>query len=218
MKAGSIVVAIVIIIAIVALAYIVTSGKFGSSSSSISISTGSSYTTITNSNTTTANPTCTTTIYQISGGNKSLAVEQVISSLGTGWTSAAQYSSNNTNLTYPNGSKVMVKALGSESFSNGGELLSTEWVAFYNPIDANNYVNSALKSMFPNASNVTTGLQGDSTYMFYSGDAINKGQAAAVIYAHDGPYAILIFNQGTALQLSQAKQLLAYQLSDLNIT
>jgi hypothetical protein len=161
----------------------------------------------------------TTTVPTTNSQNDTLTDGQVVSALGTGWTFASQYNSNvTTKLAYANGTNVTINAWGTANFTHTGELLTDSWYLFESPGSAKNYVNSTFKAMFPNATNVTVGTVGNATYMFYSGDAITKGQAAGYIYAYDGSYGILISNQATVLQLAQAKQLLANQTSDLKLS
>lgn len=180
-------------------------------------------TSVSNQQVTTVPPTSlsttapTTTVLQGKPQNDTLTISQVISSLGTGWTSVAAYNYAASNITAYNGSKMEVQGYGSANFSNGGEFLQTEWVQFQSPQQASNYVNASFKSNYPNGP-TTTQKEGNATYYFYSGESINNGQAASIIYAYHGSYGVFIFNQGTAFPQSTATQLLSAQLTNLGTT
>jgi hypothetical protein len=207
------VVIIVIIIALVAIALFESPGKSTTSLSSTIASTTTPVSSTMAQSTSTAN---TTTIAQGPVQNKTLTESQVISTLGTGWISASQSNYGPSEATLLNGTTEGVQGYGIANFTNGGEFLVTEWVKFQSTSQAAEYANSTFRSSFPTAMNATTGTQGNATYTFYSGSSINKGQAASVIYAHEGTYAVLILNLGTSFPSSVGQQLLAAQLSNLN--
>lgn len=203
---------LVIIIIIVAAAYFSLSAKHGTTSlSTTSLNQGNSNTsTVSN-----ANSTITTTVFPNNVQNRTLTISQVIATLGTGWTAAAQYNGNVNVIVF--GTTEMLQG-GAANFSKGGTFLVAEYIQFKSGSVAMNYVNTAFNTTFSNATNVTRSKEGNATYIFYSGDSINRGQAASYVYAYDGPYGVLIFNQGSAFPLPQAEQLLSYQISDLNAT
>lgn len=209
-------VVLVIIVIVVAVAYIGYSGKSaGTTVYSTTLNSNSSLATTSVVGSTTAP---TTTVVQVAIQNGTLNSTQVISALGTGFTAAAQYNYGPSNLTTTNGTTESVQGYGVATFGNGGQLLATEWIHFNSAAAATSYANATFQSTFPNATNVTRGTQGNATFIFYSGDAINKGQAASVVYASDGAYGMVIFNQGTAFPLATAKTLLAAQMASLKIS
>ena len=112
----------------------------------------------------------------------------------------------------------MVNGYGFANFSNSGTYLTTAWTQFGSSSFAASYTNTTFRQSFPNATGVTTGTEGNATYMLYSGYSINKGQAASVLYAYDGGYSMTIFNRGTVVPNAQMLQLLADQLSQLGIS
>lgn len=203
---------IVAVVVVVIIAYVVLSsgrpGGYGTSTSSL-------YTTL-YTNTTQATTAPVTTIKVESASNMTLNISQVVQALGTGWTAAGQNATYNSTTVKPaNGTSATALSLAYSNFTNGGVELQSEWVKFGSQSTASSYASQSLNSIYPNA-NATTGTNGTAYYWYYAGDAINKGQAAAVIFAYDGDYAILINVKGSHVPLEQMQTLLTYQAQDLN--
>ena len=212
---------VVVVIAIIAIAYLALSGKSpykAITSTTImtenqSTSTSSAYTsTIMN-----VNSSNNSTAQQTPVVNKTLTITQVISTLGTGWTAASQYNYGTANVTLPYGPNEYVSGYGIANFSKGGTFLTTEWFEFKNIEDPKIYVNSTYSPPYPISSR-QTGSTGNATYVLYSGDSINNGQAALAMAAYYKNYVIVIINNGTTFPKSLAEQLLNYQISDFNAT
>lgn len=218
------VVSVIIVIAIIAIAYVAISGNHQQSATS---TTSAVSTTISNQtqNTTTFPTTATSTI--IAGGsnsttqsnvsNMTLTQDQVISSLGTGWIAASQYNYGASNVTLPDGPNVYVSGYGISNFSKSGSFLTVQWVKFQTEAQAAMYINTTFTPPYPSSAR-QTGSINNATYVFYSGDSINLGQAATAMAAYYKNYAVIIINNGTTFPLSQAEQLLTNQISNLNAT
>ncbi|MDE1870702.1 MAG: hypothetical protein KGI06_00490 [Candidatus Micrarchaeota archaeon] len=209
---------VVVVIAIIVIGYTVFSGRQSAISTTTvqnqqqntSTSASSIYTsTITGNSTNSTMPS--------NSENKTITMTQVISTLGTGWTAAAQYSYGTSNITLPYGPQRHVLGYGIANFSKGGTFLSTEWIRFANGSSAINYINSTFNPPYP-ISERQMGSSGNATYVLYSGDSINNGQAALTLGAYYKNYAILIINNGSTFPKAQAEQLLNYQVTDLNVT
>ena len=152
-----------------------------------------------------------TTTIQNNIQNATLTQSQVISALGNGWIAVNQSNYGVTNTTYPNGTKGQILGYGLATFSNGQTLLTDEWLQFESAKAADSYVNSSFGSPSP-ATTPTVGIQGNAKYIFYTNGNLSEIDAA------DGNYAIIIFSENTTFQLSNAKQLLIDQLSNLKIS
>ena len=205
-------VALVIVVAIIVIAY------FGLNSRHTIVQQRPTSAANSSSTVNTTSVSATTTITSNVSTGQTLSSDQVASALGAGWTSTGEYNYNSSAvITFANGSSEIADSYGNENFSNSSGSLITGWIHFKTPSQAAEYVQSTFSSSFPTATNSTLGTDENATYIFYSGQSVSKDQPDSLIYAHDGPYAIVILGQGVAVPKAMMEKLLSDQLANLGI-
>lgn len=151
--------------------------------------------------------------------NNTLTSTQVISILGTGWTSAQEYAVlNKTSTIQAAGSNFSAASYAAANFtgSNGGSYLVTGWLELKGIGSPASYINATLSGF--SGANVTSGTYNNATYSYATGPTLYGGQEASFIYAYEGPYAVTMLYKGNSFTLSQGEQLISQQLTNLNVT
>jgi hypothetical protein len=219
-KAFIIIPIVLIIIVIAAGSYLITNKHAPSTSSSITIVPTTTLTpanTPAGQNTTISHSTvASTTILNVaSSTNKTITLAQISSALGSGWKLTYQYA-NLTGMStqLENGTDERVSGIGLANFGKGNSILDTSWIDFENDTDAIKDFNMTLISFFADT-NPTAKTLGNSTYVYYTNSNITGGTTA--LYAYDGRYVMTIYETGGTFNLTQGKQLLSNQLTNLGI-
>jgi hypothetical protein len=142
------------------------------------------------------------------GPNMTITLQQVTSALGSSW--SGPY---NINVNYTANGYNLVGKEASFEISTKAALLQAYWVHFANAGSAQAF---ATSGSYANSSSTQKGTVGNATY-FYVAEPSGNPKIYSAMYAYDGSYFIAILSS-QSFNLTQGKQLLSDQLSELQIS
>ena len=102
-----------------------------------------------------------------------------------------------------------------EYLRNGNSFLFAGWVAFPNATYASDYFIIRLESSLPPPHGIYGRILGNARYIY--ANLSSSTYTGAVMLSQDGPYVIEIESRNLAFNLTTARTVLSYQISEMNV-
>ncbi len=147
--------------------------------------------------------------------SSSITAGQMDDVLGTGWHAYRQVFTGRRIVDGIYNGQVYINGTESEYLANAKGYLFVEWVAYPNSTYASEYFIVRLESSLPPPHGIYGRVLGNARYVYanvttatYTGD---------VMLAQDGPYVIEMMLHNETFNLTQAREVLVYQVSQMNV-